>query len=85
MRLTEEAIMQAIRYTQQQKSDLESNYAYMKNTTTSLLIEWKDKHVERFLDMMELFDSYVKNTAANMDRIEEVLRDHLRFLIEYNS
>lgn len=85
MRLTEEAVQQAISFTQNAKRGLEDNYNYMRNSTASLLTQWNDSNVERFMEVLDLFDSYVKNTAANMDEISNTLRSYLQFMHDYNS
>jgi len=85
MRITEEALMQAIRYTQNAQEGLGRNLQYMKSTTTPLLSEWHDAHVERFLQQLDLYDSYAKNVQGNMDRIVETLKAYLNMLQQYNS
>jgi hypothetical protein len=57
----------------------------MRNTVMPLLAEWKDKNVEHFMEIMELFDSYVKVTASNMDNITEILKYLQQQIIWYNS
>lgn len=85
MRITEEALMQAIAYTENAKIGLEQNLQYMKNTTSSMLSEWNDAHVDRYMEQLDLFDSYVKNTAGNMDSICESLRAYLNMVRQYNQ
>ena len=85
MRITESAVMQAISFTENARQSLESNYVHMQNTTMPYLAEWKDANVQRFNDMMELFDSYVKRTAASMDEIASIMRNLLRMMEEYNN
>lgn len=85
MRITEEAVYNAMRLTTQAKSELENNYNYMRSTVTPLLQQWKDRNVEQFMELLEHYDSYVKVTANNLDRINESLRLYLSIMQQYNS
>lgn len=85
MRLSEEALWQAINYTNTAQQDLQNNLNYMRSSTVPLLAEWKDAHVARFLEELELFDSYVSVTSQNMEEIKSILRSYISFIEQYNS
>jgi hypothetical protein len=85
MKLTEEAVYRAINYTETAQQDLLSNLEYMKSSTTAHLVEWHDTHVERFLEQLELFDSYVRNTVQNMEKVKDHLNQILNFMRTYNN
>ncbi len=85
MRVSEEALQQAIIYTENAKQGLERNLQYMKSSTSSMFSQWNDAHVDRFMRQLDLFDSYVKNTAGNMDRVCETLRIYINKVQEYNQ
>lgn len=85
MRLTEEAILQAINYTNVAQQDLQNNLNYMRSSTVSMLNEWHDANVSRFLEELELFDSYVQVTSQNMEEVKSILRSYISFIEQYNS
>lgn len=85
MKITEEAVYQAISLTNEAKSSLENNYNYMRSAVTPMLQQWRDRNVEQFMEMLEHFDSYVKVTASNMDEINETLRTYLQIMQQYNG
>lgn len=84
IKLTEEAVYQAIHFTTEAKNTLANNYTYMRSTVTPLLQEWNDKNVTQFMEILDHFDSYVKATAGNLDRINEMLRHYLVIMEDYN-
>ncbi len=85
MRITREAIEQGIFYTHEAEENLLNNLNVMRNITDSALSEWNDANVQRFYDIYEKFDNYVKSTNNNLEEIEECLRNFLRFMDDYNS
>ena len=85
MRLTEEALLQAINYTNVAQQDLQNNLNYMRSSTVAMLNEWHDAHVARFLEELELFDSYVQVTSQNMEEVKSILRSYISFIEQYNS
>lgn len=84
MTIKEEAVRQAIRYSEDAKQALENNFNYMRSTTGNLLDQWNDANTARYVEMLELFDNYVKTTSANMDEIIQVLNHYLSFLNEFS-
>lgn len=85
MKITEEAVYQAISLTNEAKTSLENNYSYMRSAVMPMLQQWHDRNVEQFMEMLDHFDSYVKVTANNMDEISETLRTYLRIMQQYNG
>lgn len=83
MIISEEALRRAIVLTEQARDKLGINYNYMKSNTSVAVASWKDANVSKYFELMELFDSYVKNTAAGMNKIIELLRDYLRMVENY--
>lgn len=84
IRLTEEAVYQAMHLTTEAKTTLANNYNYMRSSVTPLLQEWNDKNVGHFMEILDHFDNYVKATAGNLDRINEMLRQYLAIMEDYN-
>ena len=85
MRITEDAVYRAIQLTDDARSTLENNFNYMRSSVTPMLNEWKDNNVQQFLELLDHFDSYVKVTAGNMERINESLRALLQAMAAYNN
>ena len=85
MRITEDAVNEAVRFTKAARQQLESNYNYMRSGTTPYLAEWHDANVERFMEVLELFDSYIKTTSSTMEEIEQKLLHYIAFIQQYNS
>ena len=85
MRMSLYAIEKVMRYSEEARDQLIRNLEWVKGSVIGETSQLKETAADQCLKELELFDTYVKNLAADLEHINELMRTHKKFIEEMNS
>lgn len=83
IKLSRDAIVRAIQYTEGTIDDLQRNLNFLKSNVDPHLGQWQDKHVSRYFDTQESFDTKVNSVCGQLNDIVDSLNGLLRYMDNY--